>query len=119
MRSTMFGLALEAVVVLGFVGSPILIMAMVVSDLLAVPPAILAVDGLCCQHAASVAQRKIERVEGVVSCSADLQSKTLRVVLKNTDMSTLRDVWDRAEQDSLTPLTMKLRGVDVFASELR
>lgn len=117
MRSHVFGLLFEGVVLAAFVSAPVLIMLMILTDIASTArSAELSVEGLCCSHAVSVAERRLERIDGVYSCVADQESQTVRLVLRDASLPTFQAVWDVAEQSSLRPVELNFRGISVLGA---
>ncbi len=118
MRSSLIGLVGEGTVLVMIILAPSLILLMIVSDLLKAPSASLTVEGLCCNHTAWAAERRFERIDGVVSCSANRESQSLLIELDDADMATFNKVWEEAKLSSLRPISLRFRGVDVFEPEI-
>jgi copper chaperone CopZ len=117
MKSNVCGLLFEGIVLAAVVLAPFMIVLMILTDITATArSAVLSVEGLCCNHSASVAEQRLQRIDGVKTCVADRDSQTLRLVLRDSSLSTFQAVWDAAEENSLRPVELNFRGISVLGS---
>lgn len=109
MKSIHLGLITEGIVFVAVALTPLLILMTILFDEdRSIRVGVLSVDGLCCNHMASIAENELGRVSGVKRCVANRETQTLRVILKQANEQTLKAVWDTAERESLQPRKLTL-----------